>query len=149
MYILREKVPGITITSDIIAGFPGETEEDHIKTIYALKEMHFDGIFAFKFSPRPGTAAASIEGHLPENIKSERLDEILRLQDEITLRKNLLFENTHQEILIEGISKGRLTGRTRTNKIVTIPETEMLKGTIITVEIKKARKHSLEGIPLK
>ena len=104
------------------------------------------------FLTRPGTAAASIEGHLPENIKSERLAEILSLQDEITLRKNLLFENTHQEILIEGISdtnKGRLTGRTRTNKIVTIPETETLKGTIITVEIKKARKHSLEGIPLK
>ena len=150
--LLREKVPGITITSDIIAGFPGETEKDHIRTVDALKEMEFDGIFAFKFSPRPGTAAVRIEGHLPENIKSERLDEILRLQDEITLRKNLLFENTHQEILIEGISgtdKGRLTGRTRTNKIVTIPETETLKGTIITVEIKKARKHSLEGIPLK
>ena len=150
--LLREKVPGITITSDIIAGFPGETEKDHIRTVDALKEMEFDGIFAFKFSPRPGTAAVRIEGHLPENIKSERLDEILRLQDDITLRKNLLFENTHQEILIEGISgtdKGRLTGRTRTNKIVTIPETETLKGTIITVEIKKARKHSLEGIPLK
>jgi tRNA-2-methylthio-N6-dimethylallyladenosine synthase len=150
--LLREKVPGISITSDIIAGFPGETEEDHIRTTDALKEIEFDGIFAFKFSPRPGTAAVRIEGHLPENIKSERLAEILMLQDEITLRKNLLFENTRQEILIEGISdtdKGRLTGRTRTNKIVTIPETDTLKGTIMTVEIKKARKHSLEGIPLK
>ncbi|MBM4145464.1 MAG: tRNA (N6-isopentenyl adenosine(37)-C2)-methylthiotransferase MiaB [Nitrospira sp.] len=150
--LLREKVPGITITSDIIAGFPGETEEDHIRTIEAMKEMEFDGIFAFKFSSRPRTAAARIEGHLPENIKSERLAEILSLQDEITLRKNLLFENTRQEILIEGISdtdKGRLAGRTRTNKIVTIPEKDIIKGSIIKVEIKKARKHSLEGMPLK
>ena len=150
--LLREKVPGITITSDIIAGFPGETEEDHIRTTDALKEIEFDGIFAFKFSPRPGTAAAGIEGHLPESIKSERLAEILILQDEITLRKNLLFENTQQEILIEGISdtdKDRLTGRTRTNKIVTIPVTDTLNGAITNVEIKKARKHSLEGIPLK
>jgi tRNA-2-methylthio-N6-dimethylallyladenosine synthase len=149
--LLREKVPCISITSDIIAGFPGETEEDHIRTTDALKEMEFDGIFAFKFSHRPGTAASTIEGHLPENVKSERLAEILSLQDKITLRKNLLFENTQQEILIEGISdksKSRLAGRTRTNKIVTIPETDSLKGAIIKVEIKKAGKHSLEGIPL-
>jgi len=150
--LLREKVRGISITSDIISGFPGETEEDHIRTLDAMKEMEFDGIFAFKFSPRPGTAAAVIEGQLPENIKSGRLAEILSLQDEITLQKNLLFENTQQEILIEGVSdtdKSRLAGRTRTNKIVTIPETETSKGTIITVEIRKARKHSLEGITLK
>jgi len=149
--LLREKVPGISITSDIIAGFPGETEEDHIRTTDALKEMQFDGIFAFKFSTRPGTAAAKIEGHLPENVKSERLAEILSLQDDITLRRNLLLENTQQEILIEGISdtdKSRLAGRTRTNKIVTIPETDKLRGAIIKVEIKKARKHSLEGIRL-
>lgn len=84
---LREKVPAIAITSDIIAGFPGETDDDHFQTIKALKETAFDGIFAFKFSKRPGTKAEEMQGHLPENVKSERLYEILKVQDEITAPK--------------------------------------------------------------
>lgn len=146
---LRERVSGISITTDIIAGFPGETEEDHKLTVKALKEIEFDGIFAFKFSPRPGTKAAQIEGHLPEGIKADRLKEILEIQEEITTKKNRLLEGTIQEILIEGESKtdkGKLTGRTRTNKIVNIPRIDIEKGTLILVEIIKGRQHSLEGI---
>lgn len=150
--LLREKVPGISITSDIIVGFPGETEDDHMLTIKALKEIEFDGIFAFKFSPRPGTKAAVMGGYLPEEIKSERLTEVLRVQEEITTIKNRLVEGTIQEILIEGESKTdkeRLTGRTRTNRIVNIPKIEVEKGALIYVEITKGRQHSLEGRPIK
>lgn len=148
---LREKVPYISITSDIIAGFPGETGEDHMFTIKALKEIEFDGIFAFKFSPRPGTKAAELKDHLPEEIISERLSEILETQDEITTRKNKSLEGTTQEILLEGYSKTdkkKLTGRTRTNKIVTIPTTDIKKGSLINVLITKGRQHSLEGRPV-
>ena len=148
---LREKVQYISITSDIIAGFPGETEEDHMLTIKALKEIEFDGIFAFKFSPRPGTKAAEMKDHLPEEIISERLSEILETQDKITTRKNKSLEGTTQEILLEGYSKTdkkKLTGRTRTNKIVTIPATDVKKGSLINVLITKGRQHSLEGRPV-
>ncbi len=147
--MLREKVPGISVTSDIIAGFPGETENDHQLTINSLKEIIFDGIFAFKYSKRPGTRAAGMQDHLKDEIKSERLNEIFKIQDEITTKKNKLLEGTTQEILLEGESetdKGKLTGRTRTNKIVHIPMIDIKKGTLIKVEITKGRRHSLEGI---
>jgi tRNA-2-methylthio-N6-dimethylallyladenosine synthase len=151
---LREKVLDISVTSDIIAGFPGEKEEDHLFTIRAMKEIEFDGIFAFKFSSRPGTKAAEMKDHhLPEEIKSERLSEILEIQDEITIRKNKLLEGTIQEILIEGYSetdKKKLTGRTRTNKIVNIPNCNNIDiGSLVDVEITKGGKHSLEGRAIK
>jgi tRNA-2-methylthio-N6-dimethylallyladenosine synthase len=145
---LRKLIPEIAITTDIITGFPGETESDFMLTLQALKEIEFDGIFAFKFSPRPGTKAASMEDSLSEAEKSERLYEILWVQDKITERKNKSLEGTIQEILIEGTSetnKDLFSGRTRTNKIVTIPVSESEKGEMVRVEIVKGRKHSLEG----
>jgi tRNA-2-methylthio-N6-dimethylallyladenosine synthase len=153
VYRLREKIPRIGMTSDIIAGFPAETGDDHLQTLEALKEIEFDGIFAFKFSARPRTKAAGMEEQLAEEIKSERLSQILKIQDEITEKKNRSLEDTIQEVLIEGESetdKGKLTGRTRTNKIVNIPNPnkEIEKGLLISVKITKGRQHSLEGRPV-
>ena len=148
---LRKNIPGIAITSDIITGFPGETDEDHMLTVTALKEIGFEGIFAFKFSPRPGTKAAGMEDLVLEKTQSERLHEILRIQDAITEKKNKSLEGTMQEILIEGNSENdndKLTGRTRTNKIVNIPGICTKKGALIQVEIIRGRKHSLEGVPV-
>ncbi len=145
---LRAKIPDISITSDIIAGFPGETDEDHRLTLKALREIEFDGTFAFKFSPRPGTKAAKMIENLTEEMKSERLYEILLLQDTITEKKNKALEGAIQEVLIEGPSEngnGNLTGRTRTNKIVDLRADDIRKGAIVDVEIIKGRKHSLEG----
>jgi tRNA-2-methylthio-N6-dimethylallyladenosine synthase len=146
---LRQEIPQISITSDIIAGFPQESDEDHRCTINALSEMQFDGIFSFKFSPRPKTKASEMEGQLEDRIKSERLAEILLLQDTITEKKNKALEGSFQEILVEGKSEKNATkwsGRTRTNKIVVIPARNNVKvGDIITVKIIKANKHSLEG----
>ncbi len=147
-FTLREKILSLSVTSDIIAGFPGETEYDHLQTLKALKEIEFDGIFAFKFSQRPLTKAATLEGQLPEKIKSERLMQILEIQDEITERKNRSLEGTIHEILVEGESetdKEKITGRTRTNKIVTIPKNNTAKGDFLFVKITKGRKHSLDG----
>ena len=148
---LREKIPSIAITSDIIAGFPGETENDHLLTIGALKDIEFDGVFAFNYSPRPRTKASVMQDQLPDEIKAGRLNEILGIQDEITMRKNKSLEGTVQKILIEGDSvtdKGKLAGRTRSNKIITItknPGDNIARGALINVKITKGRKHSLEG----
>jgi tRNA-2-methylthio-N6-dimethylallyladenosine synthase len=145
---LRNKIPDISITSDIISGFPGETAKDHGLTLKALREIEFDGIFAFKFSARPGTSAAKIKEDMIEEIKSERLYEILALQDTITEKKNRALEGSIQEVLVEGPSEnrnGNLTGRTRTNKIVDIRAEYIMKGALVDVEITKGRKHSLEG----
>ncbi len=146
---LRREIPEIAITSDIIAGFSQETDEDHNYTISALKNIEFDGIFAFKFSPRPGTKASNIDGQLPDGIKSDRLSEILELQSKITERKNKELKGKLLEILIEGEDEkntGRLTGRTRTNKIVNITSKNNIKpGDIVTVKIINARRYSLEG----
>ncbi|WP_297210156.1 MULTISPECIES: tRNA (N6-isopentenyl adenosine(37)-C2)-methylthiotransferase MiaB [Thermodesulfovibrio] len=143
---LRDNIPDIAITSDIIVGFPQESDEDFEKTISALTEIQFDGIFAFKFSARPGTAASKLEGKINEDIKAKRLMEVLKLQDNITESKNKQLEDTIQEVLIEGENEEGFTfGRTRTNKIVKLTS-HFPSGKIIKVKIKKANRHSLEGI---
>ncbi len=146
---LRKAIPEISITSDIIAGFPQETLEDHKCTLHALDSIGFDGIFSFKFSPRPGTKAAELDGRLAENIQSERLYEIIELQNNITESKNTELSGSFQEVLIEGPDErfsDRLTSRTRTNKIVNIPFNSNIKaGDIITAKIVRANRHSLEG----
>ncbi|NOZ25169.1 MAG: tRNA (N6-isopentenyl adenosine(37)-C2)-methylthiotransferase MiaB [Nitrospirae bacterium] len=147
--MLREAVPDIAITTDIIAGFPSETPDDHKATVSALQEIGFDGIFAFKYSPRPMTRAADMEGQLPDEVKSERLTEILALQDRITEARNKALQNTVQEVLVEGTSGSepeKMTGRTRTNKIVNIaPSGSVSPGMILKIRILKANRHSLEG----
>jgi tRNA-2-methylthio-N6-dimethylallyladenosine synthase len=147
--ILRNRLPDIAITTDIIVGFPGETDEDYYKTVTALKEIEFDGIFAFKYSKRKGTKAFEMSGQIPDHVKSERLAYILSLQEEITYKKNKELEGSIQEVLIEGHSEtdpNLLSGRTRTNKIVTIPNSSQIIGSFISVRIQKARRHSLYGV---
>ena len=146
---LRKQIPEIAITSDIIAGFPQETDEDHNDTVKALKEVEFDSIFAFKFSPRPGTKASTMNGQLPDDIKSGRLSEILELQNTITESKNKELKGTIQQVLIEGRDEkdtGKVSGRTRTNKIVNISfKNNLNTGDIVKVKITRAGRHSLEG----
>jgi tRNA-2-methylthio-N6-dimethylallyladenosine synthase len=147
---LRRRVPGISITSDFIAGFPTEAEEEHKETIRALHELRLDGVFAFIYSQRPGTAATLMEGQLEEQIKLNRLKEILAVQDGITLDINKALEGSIQEVLVEGKNEsGQLTGRTTTNKIVNIStwegELDELTGCLVPVTIIEARRHSLLG----
>ncbi len=147
--LLRKRIPGIAITADIIAGFPGERDEDHKATIKAVKDIGFDGLFAFKFSARKGTKASGMEGQLGEDVKGERLNEILKMQEEETYVKNRALEGTVQEVLIEGPSDtnaNMLAGRTRTNKIVTLVDGGEGAGSYVKVRIEKARQHSLSGV---
>ncbi len=146
--MLRQTIHDLSITTDIIVGFPGETEEDFEKTIDALKEIQYDGIFAFKYSERPNTAAIKLDGKVPEDTKGKRLENVLELQESITSKKNKELEGKTLEILIEGKSKTnphRLTGRTRTNKIVNLEGDEALKGRLVNVLIIEAKQHSLCG----
>lgn len=148
IFMLRKKMPGIAITADIIAGFPGEDETDFSHTVNALREIEFDGIFAFRFSARKGTKAFGMGEQLPEEKKLERLNYLLSVQEDITHRKNKLLEGSYEEILIEGPSETdskMLTGRTRSNKIVTIHDNGELPGSLLTVQIERARLHSLLG----
>ncbi len=145
---IKSRIPGVAITADVIAGFPGEKSRDHEDTLRALSEIEYDGIFAFKYSPRKGTKAAEMEDIVPEEEKSVRLGEILKLQEAITLRKNRALEGTIQEILIEGPSEtdgSLLMGRTRTNKIVTIADDGCEYGSFVQAVIEKARHHSLSA----
>ena len=147
--MLRERVPGVAITTDIIAGFPGETEYDHGDTVRALEEIGFDGIFAFKFSPKEGTKAYLMKNQLEESVKSLRLNQILKVQEGITYRNNKLLEGAIQEILIEGPSETdeeMAVGRTRGNKIVTVRAFPDCDGSLRRVRIEKARLHSLSGV---
>jgi tRNA-2-methylthio-N6-dimethylallyladenosine synthase len=145
---LRKSVPYIAITTDIITGFPGETDDDFQKTIDALREIEFDGIFAFKYSRRPGTKALDLPDHIDEKIKSERLAKVLDLQETIPYKKNKSLESEILEILVEGTSENnpdRLTGRTRTNKIVNFFGNKSDTGKLIKVKITEAKQHSLFG----
>lgn len=146
--MLRKSLPGIAITSDIITGFPGESDDDFQRTMDALAEIKFDGIFAFKYSKRPNTRALDLPGHIDEEIKSERLEKVLSLQETITYSKNKAIEGEVLEILIESISEtdsDKLTGRTRGNKIVNFYGDEREIGKLVNVKILEAKPHSLYG----
>ncbi|MEK7210508.1 MAG: radical SAM protein, partial [Candidatus Binatota bacterium] len=150
---LRERCPEVALSTDIIVGFPGETEADFAETLEILNEVEYDEIFAFSFSPRPQTAAAKMyPDDVPNETKSRRLEIVLNLQQEISLRKNKERIGCIEEILIEGPSKlrrGQVMGRTRTNRIVNVLGPESLAGEIIPVRITGASANSLGGEILK
>lgn len=146
--LLRTAIPDIAITTDIIVGFPGENEEDFNLTMNALSEIEYDGIFAFKYSKRPGTRAIELPDHVDEKTKSERLGKILEFQERITYEKNKRLEGIEVEILVEGVSGSDteiMTGRTTTNKIVNFIGDSKIIGHLVTIRILKAKPHSLYG----
>ncbi len=147
VHMLRQAVPDIALTTDIIVGFPGESERDFAMTIDLLEETGFDGIFAFKDSKRPGTAALKLPDQVPDSTKEKRLSQVLALQKKITQGKNQQQVNTTKEILIDGFSKkgGKLTGRTRGNKVVNIEGPAGLMGSIVQAKITAAGANSLSG----
>ncbi len=144
---LREAVPGIVLTTDIIAGFPGETEEDLEATLKLLRDVEYDGIFAFKYSRRAGTAAVAFDDHIPETVKDERLARVFDIQQSITAKKNGMQEGTVQEVLVDGRSKrgDMLSGRTRGNKVVNFDGPHTLIGSLVSVRILSAGQNSLSG----
>ncbi len=151
---VKKAIPEISLSSDIIVGFPDETDEDFEKTGDIIKSVRYDGIYLFKYSPRPETPASEFSNQIPNDVKQARFEDIMKLQKEITLNKNKELEGKVVEILVEGKSKNddnKLMGRTRTNKLVNIAlnsfqDQEDLTGKLIDVKITRANLYGLEGI---
>lgn len=145
---LKKEVPGIALTTDLMVGFPGETEADFRETLALLDEAEFDQAYTFVYSPRPGTRAAAMEEQLDAAEKNERLQRLTRRQNEISLRLNRAQLGRTVELLVEGRSKNNpemLSGRTRTNKLVHFAAAEDLGGQLVTVEITGAYTWYLTG----
>jgi len=145
---LRQVCPRISITSDIIVGFPGETENDYQETIDMMGKIRFDSTFSFKYSERKGTAAEKLEGKINECEKQRRLKFLQDLQDRHTLEANTQLEGSRQELLIEGKSKNSendLMGRTSSWKIVNFRGDQGMIGKLTDVKITKSYLHSLRG----
>ena len=145
---IRKIRKDISITSDFIVGFPGETKEDFNKTLGLVKEINFDASFSFIYSPRPKTSALK----LPDNVSlKEKKIRLQILQKQLDLQaflysKNMV--NTSQKVLVTGFSKKdthELTGRTENNRIVNFSGEKTLIGQIVNLKIQKALKHSLKA----
>ncbi len=165
---LRDTCPDIAITSDMIVGFPGESDSDFDDTLDLMKKVEFDGLFAFMYSDRPNAPATQFKAKISEADKSERLQILLELQETYTKSKNEALIGSIQPVLAEGFSKkhssgslvepnqaAQWTGRTSTNKIVNfyqcdIPGNccEIIPGKIVHVKIDQAYAHSLWGKPV-
>jgi tRNA-2-methylthio-N6-dimethylallyladenosine synthase len=143
---IRAAIPEIAVSTDIIVGFPGETEEDFAATLEVVERAWFDSAFTFQYSPRPGTRAATMEGQVPREIVQERFDRLVALQTEITAGKNRDQVGSMVEVLVEGDGKkdGSTQARTRTNRIVHVRE-PLLPGTFAHAEITEAGAHHLLG----
>ena len=153
----RTQVEGGSLTTDIIVGFPGETEEDFEQTLVAVDKAKFDAAFTFQYSARPGTKAASFPDQIPQNVVTERFGRLTELTNRYAEESNSRLVGKTMEVLIEGISKaGDMTfsGRTVTNHLVnfTIPEElgidigpDMLEGRLCEVRIDRARPYSVDG----
>lgn len=144
--LIREFLPQVALTTDIIVGFPGETADDFEQTLQVMQAVKFDSAFMFKYSPRPGTKAAKMTDDVPEEEKSRRLKAVIQLQKSHTLERNKALVGTVQEVLIDGTSKknpDEMIGRTESNKIVVIKEGHPKIGEFCNVQIEKAMGVSL------
>ncbi len=145
---IKEKMPEITLTTDIIVGFPGETNEEFTDTLEVLKEVEYDSIFSFIYSKRPGTPASVMEDVISAEDKKRNFDMLLTVQDEISKKKNLALLGKRVKILTEGVSKNNpnaLMGRTEGGKTVNFEGGKSLIGSFVTVEITDAKTWSLTG----
>jgi len=145
---LRIRVPSITITTDILIGFPGEMGAQFRNTLDAMEAIRFDGAFMFAFNPRPGTAAAEMDGQIENKIKTRRLVELIAVQNEITLETNQERAGQVFEVLAEGPSErdpSRMTGYTRHNKTVNFKADADVAGKLVMVHAEKAHPWGFSG----
>lgn len=145
---LRAAMSDITLTTDIIVGFPGETEEDFEATLSLLRKIRFDMIFSFIYSPRSGTPAAEMENQMPDAVKSERMQRLLALQNQISLEKNTEAVGKTLRVLAEGPSKNDptvFTGRADSNKLVHFKADASCIGKFVNIKINRAEPFNLQG----
>ncbi|MBE6058372.1 TRAM domain-containing protein, partial [Clostridium sp.] len=145
---IKRLIPNVAISTDIIVGFPGETEKDFEETLNLVKTVEYDSAFTFLYSIRKGTPAAKFENQVPEDVKHKRFNRLVEVVNEISAKKNKAYEGKVEEVLVEGTSKndeGKLMGRTRTGKLVNFIGNKDSIGELVNVKITKANSFSLTG----
>jgi tRNA-2-methylthio-N6-dimethylallyladenosine synthase len=148
---VKRTIPGVSLSTDIIAGFPTETADDHRLTVDLVRQVGYDGAFTFRYSPRENTKSWHMGDDVPEEVKLERLNEIIEVQREISFRKNQKMAGEDVRVLVEGPSKKSerdYCGRTDTNKMVVFPNEGFRAGEYITVRIARANSATLFGVPV-
>ena len=145
---LREAVPGIGLTTDIIVGFPGETEEQFLDTMSLVDEVGYDSAFTFIYSPRTGTKAASMEDQIPEDVATDRIKRLIALQDKRQREAMARFVGQEEEVLVEGLSRrsdAAVSGKGRHGVSITCPGTEEDIGQIVRVRVTEIKNNTLMG----
>ena len=143
---LREAVPGIGLTTDIIVGFPGETEEQFQDTMSLVKEVGYDSAFTFIYSPRTGTRAASMDGQIDEAVATDRIQRLIALQDQCQKEAMARFLGQEEEVLVEGLSRRSdraVSGKGRHGVSITLPGTEADVGQIVRVRVTEIKNNTL------
>jgi tRNA-2-methylthio-N6-dimethylallyladenosine synthase len=138
----------MAITGDLIVGFPGETEDDFNETLSLVAEVEYDGLYIFKYSPRPRTPAAAYPDSIPEDVKTERFLKLQELQDRVQKYRYSRYLGCKVEVLVEGRSARSTAdfyGHSRCHKVVNFPSTEDLSGKVVDIKITEAKPHSLYG----
>jgi tRNA-2-methylthio-N6-dimethylallyladenosine synthase len=147
---IRDKIPGIALSTDVIVGFPSETDSQFQQTVNLLSELRFDTVHVAAYSPRPGTIAArEFEDNIPLVEKKARLNTIEQLQEGIATEINAQLSGKTVEILVEGKMKGKWQGRTRSGKLVFFTDSHDCLGQLVNIEIKKTSPWSLQGKAIK
>ena len=145
---IKAAIPNVCLSTDIIVGFPGETEEQFEETLSLVEEVRYDSAYTFIYSPREGTPAAGMEDNVPMEVKKQRLYRLNETVARIGLEQNKKLEGTVLEVLVEGVSKNNdkmLAGRTRTNKLVHFAGDESLIGQYVHVKVQEAKTWTLHG----
>jgi len=143
---IRQHIPGVSLATDVIVGFPGETEEQFMSTYRLLEEVRFDTVHVAIYSPRPGTAASRLPDDVPQEEKERRCRVIEKLQEDIAgeINQRLLGETV--EVLVEEKHKGKWKGRTRTNKLVFFEDDGDWRGKLAQVKVAWAGPWSMQGV---
>ena len=145
---MKARIPGIVLSTDIIVGFPGETEENFEDTLDVVSKVHFEQVYMFIYSRRVGTPADKMENQVPDEVKHERFDRLKKLAESQIAGNNQKYVNTIQKVLVEGKSKtneNMLTGRTETNKVVNFEGTDDMIGKIVNLKIVSEHMWYLKG----
>ncbi|MFC1767922.1 tRNA (N6-isopentenyl adenosine(37)-C2)-methylthiotransferase MiaB, partial [Candidatus Margulisiibacteriota bacterium] len=143
---IRKKIPHAAITSDVVAGFPGETEEQFENTLKLISELELDLVNTFAYSIRQGSAAAKMEGQLPKDVIKDRLQRLMKVVEATVLKRNNALVGTAQEVLVDCKTRTGLSGRTRGNKIVLFEGPQKLIGKLVNMKITGAKAWVLHGL---
>jgi tRNA-2-methylthio-N6-dimethylallyladenosine synthase len=146
---LREAVPDIALSTDLIVGFPGETEADFEATLEVVDHVQYDNVFAFRYSRRPGTPAAEMDAQIGEDVKARRNARLLEVVNRVTAARSGRLAGASVEVLVDGTSKrnaGELSGRTRCNRVVNFEgRGRVAVGDVVTVRVTEVLPHSLRA----